>query len=101
MAGGFPSMARKTFPTAAARLLDGAVPADVHEHDLGLVAEEVVVKGRHLEPVVEGHGHHGIDLGLLQDHVPHDHDAVPGLLEGRPRGEAETRVHPHASDLHR
>jgi hypothetical protein len=58
--------------------------ADVHEHHLGCVSQEVVVKRCNLQAIVKGYAHHRIDLIFQHDHIAHDHDLLPSLLKGCP-----------------
>jgi hypothetical protein len=69
--------------------------ADVHEHHLRRIPEEVVVQRGHLEPAVERDGYDGVDLVLGQDEVAHDHGVLRRPPEGGPGGEAHRR-----RDLH-
>ncbi len=72
--------------------------ADVHEHHLRRVPEEVVVEGGDLEPVVEGHAHDRIHLVFEQDEVAHHHRmAGARRLESGPGGETERRSDVYAA----
>src|SRR5689334_19659717 len=86
--------ARSTGWTSAADMMKsppgrerlGLTPAaDVHEVDLGLVVEEVVVQPGDLQPMGERRVHGGRHLVLEDNRVPHDHGPVRGGGEGRPR----------------
>ena len=66
-------MASQTRLDAGGQLLGLARAADVHEVDLRLVVEEVVVQAGHLQAVGEGGVHRGRDLVLEDDRVAHDH----------------------------
>ena len=58
--------------------------ADVHEVDLRLVEEEVIVQRRHLETVVQGGTHGRVDFVLEQNRVAHHHQTVMRRGEGCP-----------------
>src|SRR5262245_8397568 len=95
----------KHLALAAARLLDLgedladgggelrliAHAADVHEHHLRGVPEEVVVQSGHLEVVVECDAHHRVHLIFEKDNVTHDDRVLAGLLEGGPRRKPHRR----------
>ena len=53
-----------------------AVAADVHEVDLRLIEEEVVVQRRHLEAGIERRAHRRVDLVLEHDGIAHQHCAA-------------------------
>ena len=56
--------------------------ADVHEVNLGLVEEEVVVEGRHLEACVERGAHRRVHLVFKHNSVAHHHDLCEGICAG-------------------
>src|SRR5262249_28895946 len=82
-----------SLPAPRRQLLGGSHTADVHEEDVRVIEEEVVVQRGHLESVVEGCAHCRIHLGLRQDDVAHDHRLVARRLERGPRREALERLH--------
>src|SRR5205823_633563 len=90
--------AESSLPANAARV---AGAADVHEVDLRLVEEEVVVQRRDFQAVgegrVDGRGHF-----ILEHHgVAHDHSTVRSGCESRPGAEAAERLPGRAVDLDR
>src|SRR6266481_1435554 len=65
---------------------------NVHEVDVRVVPKEMVVKRRHVDPVVEQRRHHGIDLFLQQNKVAHHHVGTVGPFGHRdPPAETEGR----------
>src|SRR5262249_47275520 len=82
------------------QLLGGPHAADVHEEDVRVIEEEVVVQRSHLEPVVEGGAHRRIHLRLGQDDVAHDHRLIARRLERGPGREALERLHLDPVDDH-
>ncbi len=63
-----------------------ACAADMHEINLRLVEEEMIVKRRHFEPAVEGRAHGRVHLVLKQHIIPHDHRAAMGRWRERGPG---------------
>ena len=61
---------------------DAALAADVHEEDVRLVEEEVVVERRHLEAVVEQRAHRRVHLVLEEHEVAHHHRLDAGFSPG-------------------
>jgi len=88
------------FADRGGELIGVARAADVHEHYLGLVPEEVVVQGRHLQPVLEGGVHDGVHLVFEHDVVAHQDDVIADALERGPRGQPQGRRHLHARRRH-
>ena len=76
--------------------------ADVHEVDLGLVEEEVIMQARHFQPAGEGCVHGRRDLVLKNDRVAHHHRSVgcrrecgPGAKPGKRRQRHAVHSHGH------
>ena len=57
--------------------------ADVHEEDLRLIEEKVVMQPRNLEAGIERRAHRRVDLVLEDDRIAHHHCAT---VRGRERG---------------
>ena len=73
--------------------LDVAVAADVHEEDLRLIEEEVVVQRRHLEAGIERRAHRRVDLVLEDDRIAHQHCAAMSRRERGPGAKAHEGGH--------
>src|SRR5262245_23929640 len=75
----------------------------MHKEHVRLVKEEVVVKRRHLDSVIEERRHDWVDFVLEQHHIS-DHDVFTAvaLCHGQPATEAEGRGGGHTihGDLH-
>ena len=73
--------------------------ADVHEEDLGLVEEEVVVQRSHFQAVVQRDAHRRVDFILEQHRIAHHHGGRAHWRERGPGGEPHERWHGPAIDI--
>ena len=73
--------------------LDVAVAPDVHEEDLRLIEEEVVVQCRHFEARFERRAHRRVDLVLEYDRVAHQHCAIMSRCKRGPGAKAHEGRH--------
>ena len=82
------------FANGCGQLLSRTFAADVHEIDLRLVVEKVVVQRSDGKAVVQRRAHHGIHFILKKHGVAHDHDAAHlCFCESRPRSQSHEWRH--------
>src|SRR2546423_11144287 len=70
----------------------------MHEVDVRMIKEEMIVQGGHAESVVKRDGHHRIYFVFKENGVAHYHRAVFRFLERRPGSEAHEGRHRPAVD---
>src|SRR5262245_48442455 len=67
--------------------LEGAIATDVHEINLRIVIEKVIVQCRHAQSILQRDAHYRVYLVLKHDEIAHHHgfflDAFPEGCPGR------------------
>ena len=77
-----------------------AVPAHMHVEGGGARPQQVIVHRRDLDTAFDQLRHDGVDLGLQQHEIAHDHRAAVHRLEGHPAAEREGRLDGDAVKRH-
>jgi hypothetical protein len=66
-----------------------AVPEHMHVHRERLVAQQVIMQGRHIDAARREFRHDRIDLGFGQVEIAYHHALIAHLLEGQPAAQRE------------